>query len=548
MKKNITLIAIIFLSNYSTLIAQGPTFSWTRKVTNSGIIPGGIAIDTIRHFLYATGVCGSIVDFGQGQIVTSDNNVFLAKYDLAGTLIWTKIFTQDDPIAAKGIAVDFFGNVFITGNSECATTTFGAKSISNSHPKSKDYTVAYLCKLNSDGIPLWLKGSTGGDGLGSNAVAVDKEGNAFITGYEVYPQGNGTFEGFAITSGGAFFMKFNKDGVGQWFKETKGNGPLLTASGDLLAIDRDGNCIAAGTYFTAYANFGSIVLPNEAVNSNWGFVTKINSTNGEFSWALGSGIPEGQCKYTGLTMGFDKKIYLSGARSVYANVGSTDTEYKQFLEEVNTYGVSQRAEYFKTQSLSSNFYLASNKKAEIFMSVNIFNDTIQYGNEFLSSRGYNQIMGFVKADSSGKVLNSIANSNTSIGNLVNCYGIAADSSGNVYMIGTLSGTNIFGNTSITANSDMVIVKIAGGKTPTGLQEKTEKNGFLIYPNPVSDVLTIVLNSQIKPSKVEVYNALGEIVLSAQNQSTLDVSELLTGIYTVKIKTEEKYFSQRMIKQ
>jgi hypothetical protein len=68
------------------------------------------------------------------------------------------------------------------------------------------------------------------------------------------------------------------------------------------------------------------------------------------------------------------------------------------------------------------------------------------------------------------------------------------------------------------------------KTTTGISDipRTLK----IYPNPVKDVLNI--NSS-DFNKIEIFNLLGRLVNKAEiSRSTVDVSELETGIYIVKL--------------
>jgi hypothetical protein len=67
-----------------------------------------------------------------------------------------------------------------------------------------------------------------------------------------------------------------------------------------------------------------------------------------------------------------------------------------------------------------------------------------------------------------------------------------------------------------------------------------KNSFKIYPNPVSNILTIE-NLFAYNLHLEVFNPLGQIVLE-QNQNTsstsLNVSNLSKGLYLLNITSED----------
>lgn len=72
------------------------------------------------------------------------------------------------------------------------------------------------------------------------------------------------------------------------------------------------------------------------------------------------------------------------------------------------------------------------------------------------------------------------------------------------------------------------------KGPLSIAKNTS-NKFTIYPNPTKDVLNIVATSSI--SEVNIFNPIGQLVLTTENTSEIDIAELGRGIYLVHIKTE-----------
>jgi Arylsulfotransferase (ASST)/Secretion system C-terminal sorting domain len=74
-------------------------------------------------------------------------------------------------------------------------------------------------------------------------------------------------------------------------------------------------------------------------------------------------------------------------------------------------------------------------------------------------------------------------------------------------------------------------------TLTNIEDFQEGNNVIIlFPNPVSDKLTIKTNSQ--NFQIKLYNQLGQLMLSEANASIIDVSHLSVGIYYVKILSEK----------
>lgn len=59
----------------------------------------------------------------------------------------------------------------------------------------------------------------------------------------------------------------------------------------------------------------------------------------------------------------------------------------------------------------------------------------------------------------------------------------------------------------------------------------------IYPNPAADMINVELNTEI-PATITVYNATGAKVLQVNNQKSLDISTLKSGVYFLGITTKE----------
>ncbi len=67
----------------------------------------------------------------------------------------------------------------------------------------------------------------------------------------------------------------------------------------------------------------------------------------------------------------------------------------------------------------------------------------------------------------------------------------------------------------------------------------------VYPNPVKEQLNIQSNTEL--SKVELYNTQGILVQQSANTQTIDVSNLPSGIYILKLFTEKGVYSTKVVK-
>lgn len=95
-------------------------------------------------------------------------------------------------------------------------------------------------------------------------------------------------------------------------------------------------------------------------------------------------------------------------------------------------------------------------------------------------------------------------------------------------------------------------EVANGKIVVGPTKLSSKQfadyDFGIYPNPTSDILSISANASIE--NISIYSLLGQKVLSNNpnsNSVTLNVSNLMTGIYIVKSTINGNVISKRIIK-
>jgi uncharacterized delta-60 repeat protein len=73
------------------------------------------------------------------------------------------------------------------------------------------------------------------------------------------------------------------------------------------------------------------------------------------------------------------------------------------------------------------------------------------------------------------------------------------------------------------------------------------NAFVIYPNPVQNVLHLQANKFTSIKAVKIYDLQGKIVLQDTNE-TINVSNLSKGLYIVKISTEEGEFTKKFMKE
>ena len=80
----------------------------------------------------------------------------------------------------------------------------------------------------------------------------------------------------------------------------------------------------------------------------------------------------------------------------------------------------------------------------------------------------------------------------------------------------------------------------------GVNEITDQtSSFSVFPNPASDRLTI--DATVKVKEVHLYNSIGMLV-DTKTTNSFSVQELNSGVYFLKIHTEDNTFFHQFVKQ
>ena len=110
------------------------------------------------------------------------------------------------------------------------------------------------------------------------------------------------------------------------------------------------------------------------------------------------------------------------------------------------------------------------------------------------------------------------------------------------------GNNDFGQLGDGTNvSTLIPTQISVAGCNLGNEEFENNNNFSINPNPAQNTITITTQQTI--NEIKIYNTLGQLVQTTTgNTKTLDVSQLKSGNYFLKIGYDGIVSSERFIKE
>lgn len=176
------------------------------------------------------------------------NDVFIAKFNSTGSLLFSTYFGGSGGDIGKGIAVDSADNIYISGNT--ISQDFPLKNPINKTFTTNDFSKIFIAKFNATGSLLF---STyfGGSSFDSNTdLAVDGHGNIFITGFTVssdFPMMH-AYNSTYNNKTDSFISEFNSTGsllYSTYFSEAQG-----TIS-NAITVDTQGNFYITGAISTS---------------------------------------------------------------------------------------------------------------------------------------------------------------------------------------------------------------------------------------------------------------------------------------------------------
>ncbi|MEQ9376204.1 MAG: BspA family leucine-rich repeat surface protein [Imperialibacter sp.] len=242
---------------------EAGNFLWAINIGGSDLdTPGDIAVDASGNF-YITGWFRDIVDFDPGVGTTNltaavgGGDVFVAKYDANGDLVWAKSMLSDGLSTDSGaaIAVDGSGNVYTAGSFD-GTTDFDP-GVGDASVVAQDYD-SFFSKLDANGDFVWVK-TIGGSLLSTivSDMTIDASGNIYAVGttngvIDLDPgigTSNMAFSGTTAT----FLLKLDAAGVFQWGNSMVSD-DVLGITGLAIGLDASDQVYTVG-YFAGVADF-----------------------------------------------------------------------------------------------------------------------------------------------------------------------------------------------------------------------------------------------------------------------------------------------------
>jgi len=449
--------------------AEKPIVKWAKSAFGASDNGSQSITSDTKGNVYVTGYFIKSMTFGSKNITTKNActwNVFIAKYNPLGNIVWVRSAGGNDSDYGIAIAVDKQENIYLAGIYRSSSISFGSYNLIN----NDNYGKSFIVKYDSCGNVLWAKNvAKSSSSIGIFSICTDKEGNIYATGH---------FQDHSINFGkhnlindnalnqDAFIAKFDTQGNSLWIKSFGG---IYNDVGSAISVDTTGNIYVAGYFESPTIIFDSITISNNNVNHPTRDIYIVKYTkSGKLAWVRSVG-GNNTDEVTTMKVDNSGNVYLGGYfKSNSINFGSitltnTNQVYiKDFIAKYDTNGNALWAKSggntTKNDAINS---ISTDKYGNVYSTGYFESPFITFDTVRLTNKGsFSQDLFVTKQNPSGNVMWA-----EDFGGAGNDSGksIATDTNGYVYLTGQFSSPSLSFDSKTLNNStglnELFVVKL-----------------------------------------------------------------------------------------
>jgi hypothetical protein len=563
----------LFLVSLSYIVyGQNLDFEWAKQFSSAtgtyAPTSGYSTCSDPAGNVFTLGTFFGSVDFDPGPGVFSLNagnvsRTFICKLDSSGNFLWAK---KMDFMGGRIIS-DRYGNVFVLGGYDDTVDVDPGNAVYTLSPPYHFSPFACIVKLDNAGNFIWARAFFGLDkgGCFPSTICLDSKQNIYIGG-SFY---NADFDPGPDTA----VLEPNR----QWVQNAPVGNPIATfficsldSSGNFRFAKKQGNstvdlgrfqwggvtCTSQGETISYFTSIKKEPISLVALISGVSHIEK-RDINGNILWAKEfKAVPPDTTAsvfYPVVTTDRFGNIWVTGrfAGPVDFDPNPASSYILGTPPAVYLYGGYAVLMFIMKLDMNGNLlhvshmYNPSNAMREPGL---IFTDREQscYIGGSDQSNGFLIKLG---EDFQFKWVKQIGENATS-----ELFGTCLDNFGNLYLTGLFSGSGDFnpgpGFNSLSASGTQAafLVKLSGPLI-TSIQGRELTEGISFFPNPVTNLLNLNTNTEIKHGRYSVINIDGKIMLENRDISgkdfKIDLSALQPGFYVVEI-LDEKYKARAKI--
>lgn len=425
----------------------------------------------------------------------------------------------------------------------------------------------WLIKTNENGFIEWQQN------FGSNGADVIEEVKEVKDGYIICGWSSSTDQKFINSNGleDGFIAKIKKDGTLAWIQSFGGS--LMDKLFDVQILN-NGDIVAVGYLMSPEVNLTN--TEHKGLLDIW--VIKLRA-DGQLIWQNAYGGSDDDFAYN-INQTPDNKLIIAGnSESLDGQVGVTKGEWDCWILQIDQDGeIDWTSNYgFGGNEVINDLIVADDSYIivgssnsidrtnahgkydawvlEVDMNGQYLND-YSYGssdNDVINSATYSEKGIYISGKSGTGIASDgwimqIDNEGEVIFSQIIGGSMSDQFNDIVYVNDALyiAGSSFSSDGDMIQNfgeSDVLVAKLGG-------ENSSEITDIKLFPNPVTDHLTVVLEN-IGIENVSIYNMTGQVMTTfkANNffQEQINVGDLPAGIYTIQIESQEEMISTQFVK-
>ena len=397
LKLSIKFLSILFL--LINTFAYSQTWQWAKKAAGTGGDMGSVSCTDQSGNTIATGIYTSnpvqIGTFTLANMGTGTGDAYVAKFDPNGAVLWVQRLGGTNQEIITGITTDASGNIYVLGHFSSAGISNSTLSAANNSAGTMD---VFLAVFNSTGAILSLKNYGGsGNDYGGGCVFSNSLNSLFISG------------------------RYNS---------------IMASFGSVNFTNSDGSGLTSDIYLARITSFTT------------------------FNWGISTGSPNSNDASVDLAIDASSNPHFSGtfnngttfttniASNTLTSVGGQDIIFAKY----SSAGIPLWAKNYGTNFNGSNDFsggISIDASNNIFLSGYTNNSSLVAGTFTIANTGGNDVF-VAKTNSVGvfQWVNTLTGANDQFVNRN-----TLDGSGNIYLAGSFSGTNVVIGTTTLTNSN-----------------------------------------------------------------------------------------------
>ena len=452
----------------------------------------------------------------------------VVKYTPAGRVAWVRKLQGGEYVEVKSLAVTPTGGV-VLGGAFTGSLTVGSQTI-NAGSISYGSQIGFVASYDAAGNGLWAQSFTAdGSTFPSSAtaqtdikgVATDNAGNVVVIG-----RFSGTLTLGASTAlvsysqppdydlmhqSDVFVAKYTPQGSFIWGRQI--GGPAYdTPTG--ITVDNTGHVVVIGTFGAA---FGNTVRPPTVFGSTPGTPT---GTLNNFVYGVIS---------TGLHDGFVARYDAQGTLSWANRIWGADRE-----------GL---------------FAAATSNQGDVYVSGTAFGGVWFDATTTLPAASFGY-QGYVAKYNAAGALRWVQHHGGPGSNIGAGTALASDGNGHLFVGGAFQGSTTFGTIYASGSDPQIHYPYLAALDDNELvlssrPSQAANQRLTVFPNPSTDQVQLRWPAGLRPTRLEVRDALGRLVrtelpAATETSRALHLSGLPAGVYLVQLQTADQRLTQRLV--